>query len=286
MASDKIRLFWLIAKFFPPFILKLSIDRVGALYHRWTYKAQVDAQNVIVVGGSFAGVQLAKRLSETLPTGYKVTLIERNTHFNFSWVFPRFAVLPGYESLAFIPYEGIARNAPKGIWNHVCDSVTRITATKVHLSSGQELDYAFLAIATGSSQPLPAKVSATDSQKGCAELRNVQQNIANADRIAIVGGGAVGVEIASDIKTFFPEKDVTIFHSRSQLLPTFGQRLHDHVFGALEKLGIHVICAERPEILPGQEHKLRTSKGVSHFDLVVSHTRSNTPRCFAIGFDR
>ena len=278
MAWDKFRLFLLIAKLLPPIIFRALIDRIAAIYHGWTYESQVDAQNVVVIGGSFAGLQLAKRLSQTLPTGYKVTMIEKNTHFNFSWVFPRFSVIPGYERLAFVPYEGVARNAPNGIWNHVHDSVTQITATKVHLASGQELDYAFLAIATGSSQPVPAKVQATDSKDGCAELRTIQQSIADADRIAVVGGGAVGVEIASDIKTFFPDKDVTLFHSRSQLLPTFGQRLHEYVSSALDKLGVHVVCSERPEILSGKEpQQLRTSKGVLDFDLIVSHAHFQSP---------
>lgn len=116
-------------------------------------------------------------------------------------------------------------------------------------------------IATGSLQPVPAKAIATDSQEAGAELRKVQEAIQDAKRIAVVGGGAVGIEIASDIKSFFPHKDITLFHSKKQFLSTFGPRLHGYVLKAFEDLGVHVVCGERPEFLPGQS-SLRTSTGV------------------------
>jgi apoptosis-inducing factor 2 len=251
MALDKLRLFIAVFKYLIPYGFKRTYQLLQASYHRWTYESLAHTQNVVVVGGSFAGLSLAKRLCETLPTGYKVILIERNSHFNFSWVFPRFSVIPGYEEQAFIPYDGVARNAPAGIWSHIHDSVVQITPTEVHLASGEKIIYAFLAIATGSSQPAPAKTVSTDSQEAGAELRTFQQAIQDAKRIAVVGGGAVGIEISSDIKSYFPEKDITLFHSRQQLLSAFGPRLHRYVMEAFEELGIHVVRGERPEILPG-----------------------------------
>ncbi|KAJ7718596.1 hypothetical protein DFH07DRAFT_860114, partial [Mycena maculata] len=271
MTSDQLKLIAVVLRFGIPYGFKILFQSLQAVYHGWTYKALPIADTVVVIGGSFAGLALAKRLCQTLPTGYKVTLIEKNSHFNFSWVFPRFAVVPGHEDKAFIPYDGIARRAPAGIFKRVHESVTTITSTHVCLSSGEKIEYAFLAIATGSSQPVPAKVLATDSQEGCAELRAVQDNIHTAGRIAVVGGGAVGIEIASDIKSFFPCKDVTLYHSRSQLLPTFGYRLHEHVANEFETLGIRVVYEERPEILPGRK-SLRIIKGVEEFDLIIPCT--------------
>jgi len=43
-----------------------------------------------------------------------------------------------------------------------------------------------------------------------------------ADRIAIVGGGPVGVELAGEISFAFPGKDVTLFHSGPSLLSKTG----------------------------------------------------------------
>lgn len=270
MASDKLRLIGKAIFLLIPYVFTRLRQRILAFRHRWSYKALPTAQNIVIIGGSFAGLELTKRLSETLPTGYRVLVIEKNSHLNFSWTFPRFSVIQGYEKLAFIPYDGIARNAPDGIFSRIQDTVTNITANQVILASGEKIDYAYLAIATGASQPLPAKVVATDWKEGSVELRTVQENIQAASRIAVIGGGAVGIEIATDIKSFFPSKDVTLFHSRSQLLPSFGPRLHNYVLDALNKLEIRVVLEERPEILPG-EKSLRVSGTVQEFDLIVSY---------------
>lgn len=149
------------------------------------------------------------------------------------------------------------------------DIIIDITASHVHLASGEMIDYAYLTIATGSSQPLPAKVLSTNMNEASEELRNVQEKIQAANRIAIIGGGAMGVEIATDMKSFFPSKEVTLFHSRYQLLPRFGRKLHDFVLPAMEKLGIQVVLEARLEILLGHK-SLRLAGVVQEFDLVVS----------------
>lgn len=130
------------------------------------------------------------------------------------------------------------------------------------------MDYAYLVVATGASQPLPAKVVGTESKRGAAELRAVQDHIKEAEHIAVIGGGAVGIEVATDIKSFFPSKDVTLFHSRSQLLSTFGPKLHGYVSTTLDTLGVRVILEARPEIQPGQKSILLNGQ-VQEFDFIV-----------------
>jgi NADH dehydrogenase FAD-containing subunit len=197
-------------------------------------------------------------------------MVEKNSHLNYLFAFPRFAVIPGHERQAFIPYDGLARAAPAGAFSYVQDTVTHISAEHVYLSSGDPLEYAYLAIATGSAQALPSKVSATEREEACEELRSVQEKIQAAQRIAVVGGGAVGVEIASDIKSFFPGKDVTLVHSRPQLLSHFGTRLHEHASAELTKMGVRLVLQERPEILPGQISLRFADDRIEEFDLVVS----------------
>lgn len=286
MPSDKLQFYGKIIRFIVPYAITRLYQRFQALSHRWTYKNAPSAKNVVVLGASFSGVQLAKRLSETLPTGYRVVMIEKNSHFNYSFNFPRYSVVSGKERQAFIPYDGIARDAPNGIFRHVRDTATLITQDQVHLASGEKIDYAYLAIATGSWQALPAKVTATDSGKACAELRTVQEKIKSAIKVAVVGGGAVGIELAADIKSFYPEKHVTLVHSRGQLLNNFGPRLHEFVLNVFRKQAIETILGERPQILPGVAEDRNSTNGelrfadgrVEEFDLIVS----STVLCFLI----
>ncbi|KAH8721523.1 putative AMID-like mitochondrial oxidoreductase [Phaeosphaeriaceae sp. PMI808] len=248
MASDTIRLVLLFFRLYVPLIFGFVGQKLVALRHKWTYKYISSAKNVVVLGGSFAGLELAKNLSNALPTGYKVTLIEQNSHFNFVFNFPRFSVIKGREHLAFIPYDGFAKKAPEGIFTRVQGEAVHIARNAVQLKSGKSIGFEYLAIATGTSSPLPNKVLSRDREGGCAELRSIQGKIASSSNIAVVGGGAAGVEIASDIKSYYPDKKVTLIHSRNQLLPTFGRRLHEHTLEAFKEMNIQVILSQRPQV--------------------------------------
>lgn len=230
--------------------LTRTAQQIQAMGHQWTYRETASPKNVMIVGGSYAGTHLAQRLTETLPTGYRAILIEKNSHFNHLFAFPRFGVVQGKEHMAFIPYDGMDSTAPTGIFQRVQDSVTSITSSNVHLASGEAIEYDYLALATGSWQPPPSKVASTEKADACGELRASQSRINKASRIAVIGGGPVGIQIATDIKSYFPHKDIILVHSRSQLLPNFGPRLHEHALGALDRLKIKVIMGQRPQLVP------------------------------------
>lgn len=248
--------------------LTRTVQQVQAMGHRWTYRATENTKNVVIIGGSYAGLWLARRLSETLPTGYKAVLIERNSHFNHLFTFPRYGVVPGIEHQAFIPYDNISTFGPPGILQHIRGSAASISSSQVRLDSGETLDYEYLAIATGSWQPPPSKVISFDKDGACAELQSSQQKIQDANRIAIVGGGPVGVQIATDIAAYFPKKNVTLVHSRPQLLNNFGPKLHENVVVAMLRLNINVVLGERPQIGKSGELTLKDGKK-SQYDLVV-----------------
>lgn len=240
-----------------PFLFRRLVQKIYAVRHKYTYERTAHPKNVVVVGGSFAGLQLVRRLTETLPTGYRTVLVEPSSHFNFVFNFPRYSVVPGHEAKAFIPHDGLEAGAPEGIYTRIQDYVVKIVPSpsggggEVFLadSPNSPLPYEYLVVATGASQPFPARVRSADKAGACAELRALQDCIAATETVAVVGGGAVGVELAADVKSFYPEKRVVLAHSRGQLLPRFGGRLHAHALAALEKLGVEVILEERPDII-------------------------------------
>ena len=275
MAHDQLRLVTKAISIFIPLGIQLLGQYIRSIHHRWTYKVVDDAKNVVVVGGSFAGLEVAKRLAETLPTGFRLVLIEKNSHFNYLFHFPRFSVVQGHERTAFVPFDNlVTKNAPNGIFTQIRSTVTSVSDGLVHLSSGETIDFEVLVLATGALQPPPAKVVSTDREEGCAEFRAVQQQIKESTSIAVIGAGAVGVELASDIKDFYPDKKVALIHSRGQVMNRFPKRLHDAVLPALEELGVRVILNERPVIpggVMGKNVALTFADGREElFDLVVS----------------
>ncbi|KAF2113143.1 hypothetical protein BDV96DRAFT_664054, partial [Lophiotrema nucula] len=288
MALHKLRLSAQIFSFLVPYAFTFLGQRISAFIHKFQYRSLPASQTkkVVVIGGSFAGIQLIKRLSESLPTGYCIVLIEKNSHFNYVFAFPRFNVVKGYEKLGFIPYIGITKGAPRGIVEHLRDEAVKLTNRHVVLKSGEKIEFAYLVIATGTSSSLASKVASPNHIEGQAELRSMQDRIADAQRIAVIGGGAVGVELASDIKDVHPGKDVVLIHSRAHLLPGFGKRLHDHVIGVFEEMGISVLLNERPRLPIQGRGMLELLNGkLENFDLVqtLQIADEEHPNVFAIG---
>ncbi|KAK2594398.1 hypothetical protein QQS21_007904 [Conoideocrella luteorostrata] len=162
--------------------LTRTMQQIQATGHRWTYR---ETEN-------------AKKQS------HQAILVERNSHFNHSFVFPQYGIVPGREHKAFIPYDRVSTLGPPGILRLVRGSATSITPTHVQLASGETINYDYPAIATGSSQPPSPKATSTDKNEACVEMQRSQRRVQDANRIAVIGGGPVGVQIATDIAAYFP----------------------------------------------------------------------------------
>ncbi|KDN45311.1 hypothetical protein K437DRAFT_294604 [Tilletiaria anomala UBC 951] len=96
----------------PGGLWKLRQPRKQELEQQGHPSAEPATKNVVVLGGSYGGMHAAAVLAARLPPSHRVILIERNSHFNHLYVFPRFSVLPGHEHKAFIPYTSIFKDAP------------------------------------------------------------------------------------------------------------------------------------------------------------------------------
>ncbi|KEY73770.1 hypothetical protein S7711_03078 [Stachybotrys chartarum IBT 7711] len=207
-------------------------------------------RNIVIVGANFAGYHAAKLLCTALSphSRYRVVVVEPNSHFQFTWVLPRFCVAPGHEDKAFVPYGGNVAGAPEGALRWVRDRVVEVTRTGVRLrDSDEEIPYDYLVIATGAQvkDGLPTRVNAEDKREGMKLLQAMQARIEAATRVVVVGGGAAGVELATDVQCKYPEKKVTLIHSRGALMHRFGKGLQEASLAAMEKLGGEVILNER-----------------------------------------
>lgn len=203
-------------------------------------------RNIVIVGANFAGYHAARIIAMDLPADspYQVVVIEPNSHFNFTWVLPRFCVAEGHEHKAFIPYGPHLGGAPaKWIRDHVAE-VGRET---VVLGSGEEVPYEFLVIATGcgAGDGLPTRVGATEKVEGTGLLKEIQRRVKSADRLLVIGGGAAGVELAADAKSLYPEKKITLVHSREAVMHRFGPELQAEASKSLADLGVEVILGDR-----------------------------------------
>ncbi|KZT30134.1 FAD/NAD(P)-binding domain-containing protein [Neolentinus lepideus HHB14362 ss-1] len=229
-----------------------------------------DKRNIVVVGGSYVGLKAVEFLANAMHESHNILLIEKNSHFHACallvhftsvtltlpqhlFAFPRFAVLPGYEHLAFIPYSNAFHACPPGSSSLIRGLVSVVSPGKVEytevLSSSQEkksLDYDYLVVATGTYMPPIA-----GKKEGIEGMKVRQEAVRKAQRVVVVGGGAVGVQTATDIKDIYPAKSVTLIHSRDRLMQTFHPKMHEVIMDRCTELGIDVILGDRVKVPQG-----------------------------------
>lgn len=71
-----------------------------------------------------------------------------------------------------------------------------------------------------------------------------------SSNIVVIGGGAVGVQMATDIKELYPNKSVTLVHSRKIVMNKFHHGLHDIIEDRCRELGIDMRLGSRVKLPP------------------------------------
>nr|XP_028585351.1 apoptosis-inducing factor 2 isoform X2 [Podarcis muralis] len=121
----------------------------------------------------------------------------------------------------------------------------------VLLNDGEHLCYSHLILATGSDGPFPGKFDKPmDMQSAIQTYEDMVQEVEKSPRIVIVGGGSAGVEMAAEVKTKYPNKEVTLIHSKvaladAEVLP----RVRQEVKESLLKEGVHLLLSQKVENL-------------------------------------
>ena len=218
--------------------------------------AKSTSRNVIVVGGSYVGLNLAESLAKASQDRFRVLLVEKNSHFQHLFAFPRYALTTKVDThKAFIPYQK-SRLGQEGLI--IQAKALKLTKDEVVLDREVELDgqklnkipYAALAITTGTKLSPPSTLPGSEKLDGTAYLRRHAAQVEASKKVVIVGGGAVGVQMATDVKQLFPEKSVTLVHSRANVMSKFHSALHSIVQQRFDDLGVETVLGRGRVKLP------------------------------------
>ncbi|ROV93673.1 hypothetical protein VPNG_08846 [Cytospora leucostoma] len=197
-------------------------------------------KNVVVVGGSYVGLATAKELANVLPATHR----------------PRFAVLPDYEHMAFIPFTGsFARSPTKDLHAIVQAEAVSLKAKQLTLDrewqGSKLLNFDFLVAATGTRLASPGSMPSYEKASSVEYLKKYNQGIKQSKSVILIGGGAVGVQMACDLKEIYPDKEVTLVHSRDHIMPVYHEKLSDLIKQRFQELGINFIGGSRVNIPEG-----------------------------------
>ncbi|KAG8671962.1 hypothetical protein FPOAC1_005221 [Fusarium poae] len=245
-------------------------------------------KNVIVVGGSFVGLAAMKELAALLPVTHRVLLIEPHSHFHHLFAFPRFAIVPDYEHKAFIPYTGFFSSLPNSA-NHAIVNARVVSLQKNQITldrpwqGSTEIPFDYAVIATGTRLQAPSNMQHDDKKTSVDYFKTYQQGIKNAKSIVIVGGGAVGVQMATDLGEVYPEKKVTLVHSRDRLMQLYHPKMDAIIRDRLQELGVDVVTGARANIpqdgfpTDGSEFELELKDGRTLSTNLVIPATGQTP---------
>src|SRR6266581_617282 len=110
-----------------------------------------DRPTVVVVGGGYGGVNVAKALDPEV----EVVLVEPRDAFVHNIGALRAVVEPSFLPKIFLPYDRLLANG-----RVVRDRAVEVSAHRVLLASGETIAADYVVLATGSTYPFPAKTDA------------------------------------------------------------------------------------------------------------------------------
>ncbi|MEE1761078.1 MULTISPECIES: NAD(P)/FAD-dependent oxidoreductase [unclassified Streptomyces] len=172
---------------------------------------------VIVIGGGYGGIRLAKQLDEIA----RVTLVDRKEVFFHRIAALRAGVREAWTATPFIPYDRLLRHGRVVVGKAVdIDTGER----QVKLATGERLPYDVVVIATGADYPEPARFLGTTPEEAGKTFAAHQESVAAAEHVLVVGGGPGGVELAAEIRLARPDARVTLAHAGSELLSSTGSK--------------------------------------------------------------
>lgn len=193
------------------------------------------SMHVAIIGGGYAGYALAR----TLDSHVDVTLIEAREAFVHNVASIRAVADPDLTPRIILPYDGLLQNG-----RVVHGRATAVSADGVALTDGRSVSADIIVVATGSTYAAPFKPQGDSAAAFAATLAAAGQQVRDDDHIVIVGAGAVGVELAGELKSAYPQKRVSLVSSLDQLFPHYPQKLHKTLASKLSRAGVDLHLAD------------------------------------------
>jgi len=185
------------------------------------------SRTVAVIGGGYGGSAVAK----TLDSEADVVLIDPRDAFVNAAGSLRALAQPDWAGNMFIPLDKLLTRGTV-----IRDRAVSVDPGRVTLASGWRVEADYLVLASGSSYAYPGKPNADSISEALDDLRQTHKELADAERVLIVGAGPVGLELAGEIKEVWPRKHVTIVDPAEQLLPAFRPEMRQDLHRQLDDL--------------------------------------------------
>lgn len=126
----------------------------------------------------------------------------------------------------------------------------RATVLETSTQAPRDLAYDYLVVATGLRRAWPVVPQSLYRKQYLSEAGAHITAVSEApDGVVVVGGGAVGIEMAAELKTVHPEVRVTLVHSRDKLLSSesLPDECKDKALELVRDAGVETLLGKRLE---------------------------------------
>ncbi|OBA19314.1 FAD/NAD(P)-binding domain-containing protein [Metschnikowia bicuspidata var. bicuspidata NRRL YB-4993] len=237
--------------------------------------------NVLIVGGSYAGLSALIAIKNHLRERNRlqkisVTIVEPKAGFLNVLGVPRAIVDIEFAKTQFVPFESLEdivldhvisndefvidtlgktvkpNNNDTVEVTYVQGSITdlRSKSASYHLNNRTDevgsIEFNYSVIATGRNRHWPTSPLAYNYQSYMEEMVEFRRQVDTCQKIAVIGAGAVGIEIAGDVKNNCPDKEVFLIHPHDKFPPEpLPEKFKDLIRDSLERGGVKVMTGYR-----------------------------------------
>ncbi len=193
-------------------------------------------KKVVVIGGGFAG----SKISKGLENDFDVILIDTKDYFEFTPGILRTIVEPMHLRKIQVLHSHYLKRA-KVVVGEVSEAGENFVKV-----GGKRFSFDYLVVSSGSGYNAPFKEKNIVDVTRAKNLKHCYEELCRANRILIIGGGLVGVELAGEILSEYGlEKNITIVHSYENLIHRTPERSIRLAEKYLKKRGVKIFLKER-----------------------------------------
>ncbi|KAH9990471.1 FAD/NAD(P)-binding domain-containing protein [Xylariaceae sp. FL0662B] len=228
-------------------------------YDSSNVRSVANPYKVLIAGGCYAGLAAAINLLERCdtidaPIPVEVTIVDERDGFYHVIGSPLALAKSGYAEKAWVEFKDVkVLQRPNVRFIHgTLDKVDceNKTATIVEHGSqtAQTENYDFFIAATGLRRVWPVVPQSLHRKDYLTEVSKHVDAVENSKApILVVGGGAVGIEMAAELKYAQPHVNVTLAHSRDKLLSAepFPDMVKDCAYDLTVQSGVEVLLNHR-----------------------------------------
>ncbi|KAK5072501.1 hypothetical protein LTR64_005026 [Lithohypha guttulata] len=254
-------------------------------------------QRVLIIGGCYAGLAAATNLLDLCegraprfaPTSeilkrdvpIDITIVDERDGFYHVIGSPLALASSDYAAKAWVKFSDVP-GLQHPSFSFIHGSVEKVdinTKTAVirrkDSSSPVDQEYDYLIAASGLRRAWPVVPQSLSRNTYLPEAQTHIDSVMNArNGVVVIGGGAVGIEMAAELKLVNPALEVTLIHSRDRLLSSepLPDDFKDETLSVLRSTGVQVVTGQRVKDISEPDSETVISLTLSNGDIVrTSH---------------